>query len=809
MTQEMIRNLFFNVTLLLTISLIYNLFFLDAGKNKQLHDVALGVVSGIMGIILMVNTVQFATGIIFDTRSILMGTIGLFFGPTPVLIAAVMISAYRIFLGGSGAIMGITVTFVTAGFGLFCNRKYLKKMLTKESNVWIKFYGFGLILHVLMLLCAFALPADRVFPVMSAIALPVLSFYPIGTVLVCLVIYKGLINKRTERSLIDSEARFRTIFEQAPVGITVGKEWKTFYINSTFEKILGRTMEEILAIGWGKLTHPDDLAKEYELYQQFREGKISQYRMNKRYFKPDGSIVWVQMFLTALTIKDQPAVDFVCMAQDVTELVEAEFNLKKSEAEYRSLYLEYHNRQQLLLALLNSIPDLIFYKDTNSVYLGCNKAFAEYIGASESEIVGMTDHSLFTPEMGDYIREIDIALMQERSELRNEIESTYPDGKKVILETVNTPYYDSDGNILGLIGISRDITERIQREREVRFLHYHDVLTGVYNRAFIEEEITRIDTAENLPLSVIVGDINGLKIINDAFGHQKGDRLLAEIARILRECTRAQDIIARTGGDEFQILLPNTDEPTASAIVDRIKTACEHYATSSEKDVYYTSISLGYATKTSAEENLSSILKTAEDFMYRKKLLEHKSLHSSLLSSIKSTMYEKSNETEEHAERMTNHVRSLGRALGLDEKSILELELISTLHDIGKIGIDSDILLKPEPLTDEEWTEIRKHPEIGYRITQSIPELSNISEYILCHHECWDGHGYPEGLQGEKIPLLSRIISIVDAYDAMTEDRAYRKAMSHEDAVAELRRNAGTQFDPTITEIFIEKCFET
>lgn len=678
MTEEMIRSLIFNLTLLLTISLIYNLFFFDREKNKKLHDIALGFLSGLMGIILIAINVRFSTGIVFDTRSILVGTIGLFFGPLPTLISAAIISGYHFLASGDGIIMGISVTLVSAGFGIFCNHFYFKKILDKESTAWIYYFIFGLVLHVLMLLCTFTLPADKVFLVFKAITLPVMAFYPLGTMLVCLVVYKGLINKQTERNLI------------------------------------------------------------------------------------------------------------------------------RGRAEYRNLYLENQNRQQLLLSVLNSIPDLIFYKDTSSIYLGCNKAFAEYVGINQEEILGKTDHDFFGPDIADTIRDIDISLMRNKSELRNEIESAYPDGRKVMLETLNSPYYSTDGQILGIIGISRDITERIQKEREVRFLHFYDVLTGVFNRSYIAEEIDRIDAPDKLPLSVIVGDINGLKIINDAFGHEKGDKLLVEIARILKESCREQDIIARTGGDEFRILMPNTDIQTASTIVDTIKVSCEHYATSSEKDVYYTSISLGYATKQSPEESLNKVIKTAEDLMYRKKLLEHKSLHSSMLSSIKSTMYEKSNETEEHAERMAILVRLIGKALGLDEKSIVELELISALHDIGKISIDSNILMKPGPLTDDEWTEIHRHPEIGYRITQSIPELSNISEYILYHHERWDGNGYPEGLKGEEIPLLSRITSVVDAYDAMTQDRSYRKARSHEDAIAELLNNAGTQFDPVVTAAFTE-----
>jgi len=495
----------------------------------------------------------------------------------------------------------------------------------------------------------------------------------------------------------------------------------------------------------------------------------------------------------------------VGVIQDITDFKRVEKMLRNNEIKYRSLYHEYQQKQLLLKSLINSIPDLIFYKDKDSVYLGCNKAFESFAGTEENRLIGLTDFDLFDKEMATLFRTMDITMINQNSPRKNEEIVTYPDGSKVYLETLKTPYYDPEGNLLGLIGISRDITERKKKEEEILFLNYHDVLTGLYNRTYFDEERNRLDTVHQLPLSVITGDINGLKLINDAFGHAEGDKLLYTIAKILKSCCREEDIVARTGGDEFSILLPQTDNNIASIIVGQIKKACEEYATKSDKEVYYTSISLGYATKIKDEEPLDKVLKIAEDLMYRRKLLEYKSLHSSIISSIKTTMFEKSNETEEHAERIVDLSKKMGQILGLNEENLIALELVSTLHDIGKISIDQNILTKPGKLSEEEWAEVKKHPEVGYRIAHTVPELRNIAEYILCHHERWDGKGYPQGLQGEDIPLLSRIISVVDSYDAMTQDRSYRKAMSQGAAITEIMKNAGTQFDPEIARIFVEK----
>lgn len=479
--------------------------------------------------------------------------------------------------------------------------------------------------------------------------------------------------------------------------------------------------------------------------------------------------------------------------------------LMDSENKYKALYYEDQKKQTLLKVLNDSVPDLIFYKNTNSVYIGCNIAFANSVGKKETEVIGCTDMDLYSEEEAEKFRASDKELLKQCEIMRYEELVAYPDGKQVYFDTMKTPYFNADGAALGLIGISRDITERKRKEEEILFLTHHDGLTGLYNRTFFDEEIMRLDTQQYLPLSVIIGDINGLKLINDALGHSEGDKLLIEVSRILISCVRPQDITARMGGDEFGILLPNTDMHTVQSIVKKIQKACEQYVTQSNKETYYASIALGYDTKINPEESFRKIIKSADEFLYRKKLLEYKSLHSSIVSSIKTTMYEKSHETEEHTERMAGLSNHLGKVLGLSEKDIDKLELLSMLHDIGKIGVEDSILTKCGKLTDEEWREMKKHPEIGYRIALAAPELKHVAEFILCHHERWDGKGYPQGLAGEEIPILSRIISVVDSYDAMTNDRVYRKAISNEQAKTEIMDNAGVQFDPQIAKIFVEQ----
>jgi HD-GYP domain-containing protein (c-di-GMP phosphodiesterase class II) len=272
----------------------------------------------------------------------------------------------------------------------------------------------------------------------------------------------------------------------------------------------------------------------------------------------------------------------------------------------------------------------------------------------------------------------------------------------------------------------------------------------------------------------------------------EGDKLLKQVAEILKKFCRQGDIVARWGGDEFIILLPGCDTDNVSRISKKIKINFKD----ANQLPFDTSFSLGYATKNSTNQDIREIIKLAEDRMFRNKLLENKSARSSFLTSLQNTLWTRSHETQEHCQRMQIMAHKIGRAIMLTDAELDNLKLLAVLHDIGKIAIPNSILDKPDKLSPEEWDSIKKHPEVGYRIALSSPEMSPIAEAILHHHERWDGKGYPLGLKGEKIPLISRIIAIIDTYDVMLNGRPYQEAVSPEKALAEIIRCAGSQFDP-------------
>ncbi|MGM0499080.1 MAG: diguanylate cyclase [Bacillota bacterium] len=336
--------------------------------------------------------------------------------------------------------------------------------------------------------------------------------------------------------------------------------------------------------------------------------------------------------------------------------------------------------------------------------------------------------------------------------------------------------------------------------QKIKELTYHDSLTGLYNRRFFVEELERLDTKRQLPISLIVADIDGLKVINDSFGHQKGDCLIKKSAELIKNDIRDEDILARHGGDEFAILLPQTSRKEAEKIISRIK----NNAKKSGNYQFALSISFGIAAKTKVEEDINKIFKLADDKMYQNKLSESKSIKNKIVQGLISTLEVKSNETKEHTVRMTELSLNFGRYLNLSNSEINRLSLLSTLHDIGKITVDDKILKSTKTLTEEEWAAMKKHSEAGYNIANSSEEFALVAEEIYSHHERWDGSGYPRALKGKAIPFLARIIALIDAYDVITSGRPYKKAVTKSEALKEINKCAGSQFDPKLAAEFIE-----
>jgi len=351
--------------------------------------------------------------------------------------------------------------------------------------------------------------------------------------------------------------------------------------------------------------------------------------------------------------------------------------------------------------------------------------------------------------------------------------------------------------------INRNLNKLLsQKTKELEQQSLRDNLTGLFNRNFFENEMMRLATERYTPMGIIICDLDGLKFINDTLGHQSGDQMLITVADILRQNFRSSDILARIGGDEFAVLLPETAKEVVEQIFQRLRQAVQDYNNSDPN--LPLSLSIGYAVDEEGTIDMQALFREADNLMYREKLQRDGSARNAIVQALTVSMRARDFDTEGHCERLQELAASLALSLDLSQNFVNDLFLFMRFHDLGKVGIPDNILFKHDRLTEEEWRQMRQHCEIGHRIASSVPDLQHIADYILKHHEWWDGRGYPLGLSGHDIPLACRILAVVDAYDAMTSKRPYARAMSHQDAISELKRCAGTQFDPKMVELFVE-----
>jgi len=583
---------------------------------------------------------------------------------------------------------------------------------------------------------------------------------------------------------IRSEEKFSKAFNSTSVlmAITSLKDWRYLDVNETFLETLGFSREEVI----GKT--PSDLNIYFDrdrstIDEAFKsEGSVQNFEVSLK--GRDGTVYTGICSAELITIGDTPCL--LKSLTDITKRKELEEELIKSEQKYKLLFSAMNDAFSHQRIICNEHGKPIDYR-----FITANPSFEKMMGLNSEAIIGKT--------ATEVLQSIDQNLIEIYGKVALTGESVH---FNTFSESLNKHFevkaYSPSSNEFATIYM--DITERLECEKDICYLNYHDVLTGLYNRRFYEEEIRRLNTERNLPISLIFGDVNGLKLINDAFGHLKGDELLQKAALAIQSVCREDDIVARWGGDEFVILLPKTNTEDAEDIVKRIReTYSKEYVNSISG-----SISFGWDTKCSMEEDILKILKNAEDLMYKNKTLESEGIRLNTIRTLMATLHKKYLGSEQHSKRVSKLCQDLGRAIGLSEMEVCGVRTAGFFHDIGYVSIEEDILNKPGKLVAQEWDEIKRHAEIGYRILSSSHEMSEIADYVLAHHERWDGKGYPRGVQGKLIPIEARIVALASSYVAMTSERPYRSALQEEVALQEIIKNAGTQFDPRIVQAFVK-----
>ncbi|MGE4453638.1 MAG: diguanylate cyclase [Sphaerochaeta sp.] len=455
--------------------------------------------------------------------------------------------------------------------------------------------------------------------------------------------------------------------------------------------------------------------------------------------------------------------------------------------------------QKSLRLILDSTAEGIFGTNAEGLCTFCNASCLRLLGyTDERELLGRNMHQLVHHSTKEGIA-IEEATCPIRSSLVKgvglSIESEgfwRKDGSWFAVLCYSYPQMQ-DGNVIGSVITFLDNTERQQNLEKIAFLSFHDQLTGLYNRSYADEAMIRLDTEEHFPLSIIIGDVNGLKLTNDIFGHTSGDRLLITIAKCLRTACRTSDMVSRIGGDEFLLLLPRTDSEEADEIIKRIEGQLEK----ERVEVGKRSISLGSATKTAAQQTIQSVFDQAEDQMYRRKTLRRAETQKQQLQRLREMLWEKAPSERHHAMQVKNHAAHLAELLGLNDEEKSRLMRAGFYHDIGKVVLDPALIIakKRDALMQKNYQE---HVSAGYRILNMFSETVDLAPLVLHHHEWWDGSGYLKGLKGAEIPFYSRILRLAEVWE-----REHLDLATPEKIKEVLRELAGIEVDPYLVERII------
>lgn len=625
--------------------------------------------------------------------------------------------------------------------------------------------------------------------------------------------------KRAQEALRESEEQYRAIVEHSHDAICFFSENRIVYANDKLCTLLGVDQTEINTVNVFHYIHTDDLRIIRKSLYLGKCGEQILTAFEARIVDSKEQLKFVEMNLTKSLYKGKDA--FIWALRDITERKEAEklqkalYLISETVSSSQDLDDLYHSVHQVIgkLIVAKNFYIALYDESKNSVH------FPYYVNeqadrpSERTNRKGLTEYVIRTGK-ALFVSSWEHEKLIEQGEV--EMFGAFIDWLGVPLKTFQDKifgvlavqtnqkglqYTDKDKDILSFVSTQVAMAiKRKQDEAHLQYLSFRDAITGLYNRRYFEEEMRRMDKRRNGSVGLIILDVDGLKLVNDIFGHDCGDIQLVHVAKLLTNSFRERDVIARIGGDEYAILLHDADIAALTAVCERVQKSILIGNLDNKPPL---SLSIGFAVSDDTKMPMREIFKQADNNMYREKLSGGQNGRSAIVKAIMKLLEKLDFIAEGHADRVQRIVVDLGEKCEMTGESMANLRLFAQFHDVGKVGILNNILFKPGLLTTEELKEIRRHSEIGHRIARSSPDLYPIADLILKHHEWWNGTGYPLGLVGKAIPLECRILAIADAYDAMTSDRPYRKAMNHETAIAELTRCAGIQFDPELVNKFI------
>lgn len=593
-----------------------------------------------------------------------------------------------------------------------------------------------------------------------------------------------------ENQLLEMNNRLTEITKQSRTVIwEVDLNGKYTFINSMSLDVFGFEIEEML----GKYFY-DFYPEENRL--EFKEKVLGLMKRHETvvdfespYQTKTGDKIWLLSFSSPKYNEEGILIGYRGSDVDITEKHKIQLALKQSEEKYRFIT---ENTSDVIWIV--NLDDFRFTYISPAVTqlrgYSVEEAMSQAINSSMTEESWVLIQNTIENTLGDFILDVN----HPKNYILT-IEQFHKDGFKIWVE-ISVRYRFNELNQIEIIGISRDVTERKKIDDEIRYLSFHDQLTGLYNRRYYDIEIERLNTARNCPISFITADINGLKMTNDVFGHNSGDELIKLAANSLKSVCREDDIIVRLGGDEFIVVLPQTSIYDCEQIVSRI-----HEHIKSIKDSKYSlSLSIGYSSKETMDQEVNDVVNQADRIMYQHKLIESEVYKRQLLGKIMKSLYKLDPDLRRHLKSLTLLVDEFGKYLKLRDNEINQLKLAAMYHDIGKIGIDEeDILLYQKDRVKYEYL-LRRQPELSYQILRYITEYSEIANIVLGYHENYDGSGYPRGLKKEEISDESMIIHIVNNYDKLR----FNVELNIEESIKQLSIQKGKELDPILCEKFCQ-----